>query len=67
MIASGFKNLGNLALLQEQRGQAVVFSYEEALGYAVSAHIKDKDGVSAAVRARLFLCVSMADGLFKSL
>ncbi|KAH7102927.1 Phosphoglucomutase, first 3 domain-containing protein [Auriculariales sp. MPI-PUGE-AT-0066] len=46
---TGFKNLGNLVLSMKEQDVDVMFSYEEALGYAVSPLIRDKDGISALI------------------
>jgi phosphomannomutase len=45
---TGFKWLGRVG---HERGQRLVFAYEEALGYAVSEAVADKDGMSAALLA----------------
>jgi phosphomannomutase len=47
---TGHKWLQNRALELEALGYTYVFSYEEALGYACSAAVRDKDGISAALR-----------------
>lgn len=47
---TGHKWIQNRALELEKRGLAYVFGYEEALGYAVSSAVRDKDGISAALR-----------------
>jgi phosphomannomutase len=47
---TGFKWIWNAALDIEAAGEGTfVFGYEEALGYSVSAQVRDKDGISAAV------------------
>lgn len=43
---TGFKWLGRVGAA---RGKRLVFAYEEALGYAVSDAVADKDGMSAAL------------------
>jgi phosphomannomutase len=57
-VASGFKNIGNLALnlLQEAltfviQNISVPFMYEEAIGYCIGPIVLDKDGISTAVYA----------------
>ena len=46
---TGFKWLGNKALELADANRAVLFSYEEALGFCVGDTVADKDGISAAV------------------
>jgi phosphomannomutase len=47
---TGFKWIANRALqLEIESGANFVFGYEEALGYTVGTHVRDKDGISAAV------------------
>lgn len=44
---TGFKNIcGRIPFLQEQ-GLSYLFGYEESVGYAACADIRDKDGISA--------------------
>jgi phosphomannomutase len=47
---TGHKWIQNRALELERQGFAFVFGYEEALGYATSRAVRDKDGISAALR-----------------
>jgi phosphomannomutase len=47
---TGHKWIQNRALELEREGYTYVFGYEEALGYAPSALVRDKDGISAALR-----------------
>jgi phosphomannomutase len=48
---TGFKWIADAAIrAAEERGEAFVFGYEQALGYSVGPLVRDKDGVSAAVR-----------------
>jgi phosphomannomutase len=47
---TGFKWIANTAVQAAERaGAAFLFGYEEALGYAVTPWVRDKDGVSAAL------------------
>jgi phosphomannomutase len=46
---TGHKWIQNRALELEQEGFAYVFGYEEALGYAPSPAVRDKDGISSAL------------------
>jgi len=47
---TGFKWIANRAMeLERHRGLSFVFGYEEALGYTVGTHVRDKDGISAAL------------------
>jgi phosphomannomutase len=47
---TGFKWIANEAMRRAKDGEAFVCGYEEALGYSVGPLVRDKDGVSAAVR-----------------
>ena len=48
---TGFKWIGNAAMdYERQHHGRFVMGYEEALGYSVGPLVRDKDGVSAAVR-----------------
>ena len=50
-VLTGFKWIATTAMAREQaHGEAFVHGYEEALGYSVGPLVRDKDGVSAAVR-----------------
>mmetsp|Transcript_17852 Transcript_17852/g.8374 ORF Transcript_17852/g.8374 Transcript_17852/m.8374 type:complete len:85 (-) Transcript_17852:90-344(-) len=42
---TGFKWICNKALEYSEKGYAVLFSYEEAIGYSIGMHVRDKDGV----------------------
>ena len=44
---TGFKWLSHAAM--DEPGLRPVLSYEEALGYCVGSHVRDKDGISAAL------------------
>lgn len=47
---TGFKWIANEALrFEREAGLRFVFGYEEALGYTVGTHVRDKDGISAAM------------------
>jgi len=46
---TGFKWLWSAALEHMNRGDQFVFCYEEAIGYAVGAEVRDKDGIGAAL------------------
>jgi phosphomannomutase len=46
---TGFKWIANRAMDLEAEGYTFLFGYEEALGYCFGPHVKDKDGVSAAL------------------
>jgi phosphomannomutase len=47
---TGHKWIQNRALDLADEGYTFVFGYEEALGYATSTAVRDKDGISAALR-----------------
>lgn len=49
-VLTGFKWIANAAMAAEEEGKAFVCGYEEALGVSVGPLVRDKDGVSAAVR-----------------
>ncbi|EMD38678.1 hypothetical protein CERSUDRAFT_113859 [Gelatoporia subvermispora B] len=46
---TGFKYIGNTALVLDQQGYEVPFGYEEAIGFMFGSEIRDKDGVAASV------------------
>lgn len=45
---TGFKWLGNQALVLEERGYDAAYAFEEAIGYMFSPVVHDKDGIAAA-------------------
>jgi phosphoglucomutase len=45
---TGFKWLGNQALILEDRGYDAAYAFEEAIGYMFSPVVHDKDGIAAA-------------------
>lgn len=47
---TGFKYMGNEADQLIKNGKAVLFAYEEAIGYMVDSQLLDKDGITAAVQ-----------------
>jgi phosphomannomutase len=47
---TGHKWIQNRAMELRNEGYTYVFGYEEALGYACSSSVRDKDGISAALR-----------------
>ncbi len=50
-VLTGFKWIATTAMAREQaHGEFFVHGYEEALGYSVGPLVRDKDGISAAVR-----------------
>ncbi len=46
---TGFKWIWTALLARQRRGDLPVMGYEEALGYAVTPAVRDKDGLSAAL------------------
>jgi len=46
---TGFKHMGNVSDKLLQRGETVLFAYEEAIGFMCGSAVLDKDGVSALV------------------
>jgi phosphomannomutase len=56
---TGFKWIANEAMrIETEEGCRFVFGFEEALGYAIGAEVRDKDGISAAL-----VLAEMAAGL----
>ncbi|XP_036380206.1 glucose 1,6-bisphosphate synthase-like [Megalops cyprinoides] len=45
----GFKWIGNKIQELEKKGKAVLFAFEESIGFMCGSMVRDKDGVSAAV------------------
>jgi len=58
---TGFKWLGNRAIQLEGEGYKILLAYEEAIGFMLSEHVKDKDGVTT-----LAVFGEMASALYKS-
>jgi len=47
---TGFKWIANTAMrLEAEAGARFVYGYEEALGYTIGRHVRDKDGIGTAV------------------
>lgn len=46
---TGFKWLGNQALLLKEKGYTALYAFEEAIGYMFSPVVYDKDGIAAAI------------------
>ena len=44
---TGFKWLGNQALVLQSKGYISIFAFEEAIGFMVGDIVHDKDGISA--------------------
>jgi phosphomannomutase len=44
---TGFKWLGNQALVLQSKGYIPMFAFEEAIGFMVGDIVHDKDGISA--------------------
>lgn len=54
---TGFKNIvGVIDRLDKEAGEEFVMGYEESYGYVVAPHLRDKDGISAA----LLICEAAA-------
>lgn len=45
---TGFKWLGNQALILQERGYDALYAFEEAIGYMFTSVVHDKDGIAAA-------------------
>ncbi|MEO0460237.1 MAG: phospho-sugar mutase [Myxococcota bacterium] len=55
---TGFKWIAQEALKRKEAGQNFVFGYEEALGYTIGDHVRDKDGIIALVAfAEMFVAL----------
>ncbi|MEL6340478.1 MAG: phospho-sugar mutase [Myxococcota bacterium] len=55
---TGFKWIAQEGLKRREAGQNFVFGYEEALGYTVGDHVRDKDGIIALVAfAEMFMAL----------
>ncbi|MDR0404649.1 MAG: phospho-sugar mutase [Oscillospiraceae bacterium] len=50
-VLTGFKNIGEKILELEKSGREkdFIFAFEESCGYLLDTHVRDKDGVAAAV------------------
>jgi phosphomannomutase len=57
---TGFKWIVRAADLRE--GVRFAFGYEEALGYAVTSAVRDKDGISAALAALSLAAIAWTEG-----
>ncbi len=59
---TGFKWIWNALLARQRAGDHPVMGYEEALGYAVTDVVRDKDGLSAALAVADLAAVEAARG-----
>lgn len=60
---TGFKNIARVMRgLEETEGLRPLMGYEEALGYAVSPEVRDKDGISAGVMLAEMAALAKAEG-----
>jgi phosphomannomutase len=60
---TGFKHIAaTMRELEEQEGLRALIGYEEALGYAVSRDVPDKDGISAGVVLAEMAAVAKGEG-----
>jgi phosphomannomutase len=60
---TGFKWITNEAMrIEREEGCRFVVGFEEALGYAIGAHVRDKDGISAALVLAEMAASLAADG-----
>ena len=60
---TGFKWITNEAMrVEAEEGCRFVFGFEEALGYAIGAHVRDKDGISAGMLLAEMATALAADG-----
>ncbi|MFZ9886578.1 MAG: phospho-sugar mutase [Myxococcota bacterium] len=61
-VLTGFKWIANAAIAATEQGRSFVGGYEEALGVSVGPLVRDKDGVSAAVRVAELAAALRAEG-----
>lgn len=60
---TGFKNIAAaMRRLEDEEGLRGLMGYEEALGYAVSAEVADKDGISAGLMLAEMAAVAKSEG-----
>ncbi|MEO1228325.1 MAG: phospho-sugar mutase, partial [Myxococcota bacterium] len=60
---TGFKNISKVMMnLEEKESLRPLLGYEEALGYAVSADVRDKDGITAGLVLAEMAAVARAEG-----
>ncbi len=59
---TGFKWIANEGVRLEAEGARFVFGYEEALGYTIGPHVRDKDGIGAALVLGEMAALAKAEG-----
>lgn len=59
---TGFKWIANGNLERQARGKRFLFGYEEALGYTIGDHVRDKDGIVALVAFAEMAAVAKSRG-----
>jgi phosphomannomutase len=63
LTLTGFKWIANRAMARERAdGARFLFGFEEALGYTLGTAVRDKDGISAAVRLATLAAERHAEG-----